>query len=338
MVEKERVCVTGAAGYQASWLVNLLLSQGYIVHGTVRDPNDEKNSHLKKLENALENLHLLKADILDYDSIFAAINSCTGVFHLASPVPLGSVPNPEIEIMEPAVTGTCNVLKACSMANVKRVVVLSSIAAVMFDQNWPRKDRPMDESCWSDKDFCKKIDNWYCLSKTEAETLAIEYGNTSGLDIITVCPPIILGPLLQSKVNASSTFLLKMMKDGLEKVEDKVRQFVDVRDVAKALLFLYEKPEAKGRYICTAFTVTLKGLIEKLKSMYPEYNYPKEIVGGEEDWDITSEKLLNLGWRCRSMEETLADSVKDYQEKGLLQNLTTGTDTGVDKSLYHNTE
>ena len=32
------VCVTGAGGYIASWLVKLLLSRGYTVHATVRDP------------------------------------------------------------------------------------------------------------------------------------------------------------------------------------------------------------------------------------------------------------------------------------------------------------
>lgn len=36
--ERERVCVTGAGGYVASWVVKVLLSKGYFVHGTVRDP------------------------------------------------------------------------------------------------------------------------------------------------------------------------------------------------------------------------------------------------------------------------------------------------------------
>lgn len=38
--EKERVCITGAGGYIASWVVKLLLSKGFIVHGTVREPCD----------------------------------------------------------------------------------------------------------------------------------------------------------------------------------------------------------------------------------------------------------------------------------------------------------
>jgi nucleoside-diphosphate-sugar epimerase len=33
-----RVCVTGGGGFIASWLVKLLLSRGYAVDATVRDP------------------------------------------------------------------------------------------------------------------------------------------------------------------------------------------------------------------------------------------------------------------------------------------------------------
>lgn len=50
---------------------------------------------------------------------------------------------------------------------------------------------------------------------------------------------------------------------------------VDVRDVAEALLLLYTKPEAQGRYICTAHVATTKDIVEKLKTIYPNYNYPK---------------------------------------------------------------
>ncbi|KAJ4702347.1 Cinnamoyl-CoA reductase [Melia azedarach] len=93
--DKERVCVTGAGGYVASWLVKYLLLKCYMVHGTVRDPCDEKNAHLKKLEHASENLQLFKTDLFDIEGLCAAVAGCTGVFHVACPVPAGSVPNPE---------------------------------------------------------------------------------------------------------------------------------------------------------------------------------------------------------------------------------------------------
>jgi len=51
---------------------------------------------------------------------------------------------------------------------------------------------------------------------------------------------------------------------------------VDVRDVAQALLLVYEKAEAEGRYICTSHTVKEEIVVEKLKSFYPHYNYPKK--------------------------------------------------------------
>lgn len=60
----------------------------------------------------------------------------------------------QIELIEPAVTGTLNVLKACSVMSIKRVVIVSSIGAVYMNPNWP-KDRVMDEDCWSDKEYCK---------------------------------------------------------------------------------------------------------------------------------------------------------------------------------------
>ncbi|KAF5196495.1 Cinnamoyl-coa reductase [Thalictrum thalictroides] len=314
---KEVVCVTGAGGYVASWLVNLLLSKDYIVHGTVRNPGDEKNAHLKKLEKAAENLKLFPADLLNYDSLRKAISGCTGVFHVACPVPSSTVPNPEVDLIEPAVTGTLNVLKACSDERVKRVVVVSSMAAVAMIPKLP-KDQVMDETYWSDKEYCRATKNWYCLAKTAAEMEAFEYAKKYELDMVTVCPCLVIGPMLQSTTNASSLVLIKMLKEGLDTMENKVRKIVDVRDVADALLLTYEKPEAKGRYLCVTYMIRARDLVEKLRSMYPNYNYPKSFTEVEDDEKYSTEKLQKLGWNYRPLEESLADSVKSYQELGIL--------------------
>lgn len=60
----------------------------------------------------------------------------------------------QVEQVEPAIKGTRNVLNACLKAKVKKVVVVSSVAAVLLNPCWP-KDQPMDENCWSDTEFCK---------------------------------------------------------------------------------------------------------------------------------------------------------------------------------------
>ncbi|KAI8549237.1 hypothetical protein RHMOL_Rhmol06G0010600 [Rhododendron molle] len=250
MGEKGKVCVTGAGGYVASWLVKLLLSNGYTVHGTLRDPQNEKNAHLMKLEKASENLKLFK-----------------------------------VQLIEPAVKGTINVLEACSEANVKRVVVVSSGKAVSENPDWP-KGRVMDETCW--------------------------------LDVVRVCPTLVLGPMLQSTTNASSLVLIKLLKEGCEEQENRLLKLIDVRDVAEALLLAYEKPEADGRYICTAHMIKLQDLVEILKRIYPNYNYPKKVTEGKEEENISSEKLQKLGWSYRPLEETLVDSVEGYKQAGLL--------------------
>lgn len=60
----------------------------------------------------------------------------------------------QVELVEPAVNGTLNVLKACSEENIKRVVFVSSVAAALLDPNWP-KGQVKDETCWSDSEYCK---------------------------------------------------------------------------------------------------------------------------------------------------------------------------------------
>ncbi|XP_011625419.1 cinnamoyl-CoA reductase 2-like [Amborella trichopoda] len=318
MGQKGRVCVTGAGGFCASWVVKLLLSKGYTVHGTVRNPDDERNAHLKKFENASTNLRLFKADLLDNNAISSAISGCQGVFHVASPVPPGNVPDPEKDLLNPAVKGTLNVLKESKEAGVQRVVFVSSVAAVMMNPNWPQ-DKVMDENCWSDKQYCRTTENWYCLSKTMAESEAFEYAQKSGLDLVSVCPALVLGPMLQPTINASSLVLIKLLKGEQQCVPNRTRYIVDVRDLAEALLLVYKKPNASGRYVAVDHRAKVKEMVEIMGSQYPNYNYPKQFTDGEEDAvQLSSEKLQRLGWKLRPLEETLLDSVKYFEEAGLV--------------------
>lgn len=311
------VCVTGAGGYIASWLVKLLLSDGYKVHGTVRDPHDEKNRHLKKLDKATENLKLFKADLLDYDSLRSPISGCEGVFHTACPVPPSKLSDPESEMVVPAVTGTLNVLKICSQVKVRRVVVVSSGAAVANNPKWP-SDKEKDETCWTDKEYCKSTENWYCYSKTLAEEEALNYGKRNELDVITVLPCMVIGPLLQPTLNSSSLWLLRMLKGAQEKLLNKGMSLVDVRDVADALLLVYVKPEASGRYGCASYWTKMDDLANKLKNIYKNYKYPLSFMETTVEKGMSSKKLKALGWSCRNIDSTIADSVKCFQDAGYL--------------------
>ena len=165
--------------------------------------------------------------------------------------------------------------------------------------------------------------NWYCLSKTLAELEAFAYAKKTGLDVVSLCPSLVIGPLLQSTVNASSSVLVDFLTGSLpflctgispifqftsvqligawcglthfpihicsidwslmwsamslasgdRLVKKKLRNFVDVRDVADALLLVYETPEASGRYVCNSHPRLVSDVIKLLKSWYPAYKY-----------------------------------------------------------------
>ncbi|KAI4374860.1 hypothetical protein MLD38_012804 [Melastoma candidum] len=319
-MEEGRICVTGAGGFIASWVVKLLLSRGYKVHGTVRDPSDPKNAHLKSLENAHENLWLFKAELLNYESIRTAVSGCAGVLHVASPVPAGKV-----DLYEPALAGTKNVLNACLKEKVNKVIVVSSIAAVVANQSWP-KDQAMDETCWSDLDYCRSRDQWYSVAKTMAETEAWEVARRTGLNVVTICPSLVFGPMLQPTLNSSSLYLLTLMK-GRDPAEHSGIAFVDVRDTAEAILLVYESPDAEGRYICSSYELRNQAIVEILKKRYPEYDYPKSFKEVLADLRLSSLKLQNLGWKYRPLEEALVDVMENYKQIGALDRSTNGDDS-----------
>jgi len=95
---------------------------------------------------------------------------------------------------------------------------------------------------------------------------------------------------------------------------------VDVRDVADALLLLYENDRSSGRYICSPNRVCTRDLVDLLKKMYPEYGYVNNVVDADHAGPpLSSQKLKDLGWEPRKLESTLSDSVQSYEKAGLLQ-------------------
>ncbi|KAJ4962698.1 hypothetical protein NE237_022637 [Protea cynaroides] len=178
MVSIETVCVTGAGGFIASWLIKLLLKRGYFVKGTVRNPYHPKNFHLKELEGARERLILCKADILDYESILNAVRGCSGVFHIACPVV-----NDSKLVLEPAVRGTMNVMNVAAEVRVRRVVFTSTMAVTYMDPN-RNPDKVIDETCWSDINYAKAIQDWYCYGKILAENTAWEVARKRRVDLV----------------------------------------------------------------------------------------------------------------------------------------------------------
>ncbi|KAL0463980.1 UNVERIFIED_CONTAM: Cinnamoyl-CoA reductase 1 [Sesamum latifolium] len=323
------VCVTGAGGFIASWLVKLLLEKGYTVRGTVRNPEDPKNSHLRELEGADERLILCKADLNDYESLREAINGCDGVFHTASPV----TDDPE-QMVEPAVNGAQNVIRAAAEAKVRRVVLTSSIGAVYMDPN-RGPDEVVDETCWSDLDFCKNTKNWYCYGKAVAEQAAWDIAKELGVDLVVINPVLVLGPLLQPTVNASVLHILKYLTGSAKTYANSVQAYVHVKDVALAHILLFETPSASGRYLCAESVLHRGEVVEILAKFFPNipslpslFSFFSPLFGPQRCSDeknprkkaykFSNQKLKDLGLEFTPVKQCLYDTVKSLQEKGHL--------------------
>ncbi|XP_010443586.1 PREDICTED: cinnamoyl-CoA reductase 1-like [Camelina sativa] len=320
-IEREVVCVTGASGCIGSWLVHLLLHRGYSVHATVKNLQDEKETkHLEALEGAATRLHLFEMDLLQSDTVSAAINGCSGVFHLASPCIVDEVQDPQKQLLDPAVKGTINVLTAAKEAGVKRVVVTSSISAITPSPNWPA-DKIKNEECWADQDYCKQNELWYPLSKTLAEKASWEFAEQKGLDVVVVNPGTVMGPVIPPSINASMLMLLRLLEGCTETYENFFMGSVHFKDVALAHILVYENPSAKGRHLCVEAISHYGDFVAKVAELYPNYNVPKlprETQPGLLRAKNASKKLMELGLEFSSMEEIIKEGVESLKSKGFI--------------------
>ncbi|KAB2074170.1 hypothetical protein ES319_A07G134700v1 [Gossypium barbadense] len=270
------VCVTGASGYIASWLVKQLLLRGYTVKASVRDPNDpRKTQHLLGLEGAESRLMLLKADLLEQGSFDPVVEGCVGVFHTASPF-YHDVLDPEAELLDPAVKGTLNVLSSCAKTpSVKRVVLTSSIAAVAYNGKPRTPDVVVDENWFSDPDYCKDLKLWYVVSKTMAEDSAWKFSKEKGIDMVAINPAMVIGPLLQPTLNTSAAAILNLIK-GAETFPNATFGWVNVKDVATAHIQAFEIPLASGRYCLVERVVHYSEIVNILHHLYPSLQLPQK--------------------------------------------------------------
>ncbi|KAG0600372.1 hypothetical protein M758_11G028400 [Ceratodon purpureus] len=321
MAEGKTVCVTGATGFIASWIVKMLLERGYTVRGTIRNP--EKAKYLMQFPGANERLQLLQADLLTPGSFDSVVQGCDGVFHTASPV----IPydqedvDPETQLLDPAIKGTVNVLESCAKAKgLKRVVLTSSIGAVAYT---PHRvpGAVLDESSWSDIDHNRDNKLWYVLSKTLAEKAAWDLAKQQDLDMVVVNPSGVFGPVLNDSLSMSNELLLNILNGKSKVIPNWVIGQVGVKDVAMAHILAYEHPEAEGRYICSERVAHFSELFSLLAKLYPEYHIEAKQDNGPPrlaPYKLSSEKIKKLGLTFQPMEDVVHETVTCFKDLKLL--------------------
>ncbi|KAL5789057.1 hypothetical protein ACOSP7_006006 [Xanthoceras sorbifolium] len=317
---KGKVCVTGASGFLASWLVKRLLLAGYRVTGTVRDPGDDKKlAHLWKLEGAKERLKLVRADLMEEGSFDEAIKGCQGVFHTASPV-IKPSSDPKAEILEPAVKGTLNVLHSCKRSRTLRRVVLTSSSSTVRARDDFDPTVPLDESSWTSVELCEKLQIWYVLSKTLAEKAAWEFCDEYGIDLVTVLPSFVVGPSLPPELCSTASDVLGLLKGETEKFQWHGRMgYVHIDDVALCHILVYERKDCHGRYICSSRVMDNDELASLLSSRYPLLPLPQRFERlNRPYYEFNTSKLTSLGFKFKSIQEMFDDCIASFVKQGYL--------------------
>lgn len=331
-----RVCVTGAGGYIASWLVKNLLAKGYNVNATFRDPEKEsKTRHILSLPGARERLTLFKADITKEGSFDSALSDCDFVVHLATPMDFTVDAEAQASVVEAEVKGTLDILKACATAkSVRRVIYTSSInAASPLNDNGEFRDC-VDESCWTPEDLIRREKPlfWmYYVSKTSSEQAALQYGSDHGIEVVTIAPSLVAGPSLTPTLPTSVEETLGMITGSQEGYEW-LKEFqwlmgsialVHIDDLCDAYILLMEHPSAKGRYICSAQHLSLNELSDFCNKRYSQYCPPLQSPNEDaflKHVPVSSKRLLDLGFSYKyGLPEIFDESIEFGKRIGILQ-------------------
>jgi len=286
MSDKGTVLVTGANGYIAARTVEALLKAGYSVRGTVRSLESAKEvaDALPEYADKLEFVSV--PDITAEGAFDEAVKGVTAVAHLASPVSfLFTDPEP---VLRNAINGTLRALESAHKEpGIRSFVLMSSIAAMLRNLE---EDHTYTEDDWNTvaeeavRQLGKKTPGGviYAASKVAAEramwNFRDEHHPTFTLTAINPCfvagPPLTV-PSSVDKIGMTNRIAPNVYRGvPLDKadIQGSYNGYVDIRDVARLVVFGIEHPEkANGeRFLAASVYSPAQAVADILRKAYPE--------------------------------------------------------------------
>ncbi|GAA5521261.1 aldehyde reductase [Aliifodinibius salicampi] len=321
--KRHSVLLTGVTGFLGSQTAIQLLEKGYRVTGTLR--NIERADHIKNViaqhTSNIDWLQFAEANLQDNDVWDELMPGIDFVQHIASPFPR-ELPDHEDELILPAKNGTINILKAASAhnVNVKRVVLTSSIGAIIYGKQKGIEDGIYTEADWTNCDN-KDDTTPYYRSKTIAEKEAWKFmdQHNGELEFATVCPGAILGPVLEKDFGTSANIVRKAMDGSMPAVPNIGFDIVDVRSVADLLIRAMEHPEAAGeRFIGSSAYLKFNEITEILQEHFPDRSIPTWILPNFivrlfSYFDSTLEPILNDLGKERKVDSSKSRNVLQWE-------------------------
>jgi dihydroflavonol-4-reductase len=333
----KKVLVTGATGFIGLHCIDQLLNQGYAVNGSLRSPKrkDEIFNALKNKNTPTENLNLFVFNLTEDNGWDEGMQGCDYLLHVASPLSMQA--RDDDYFVKPAVAGVKRAFKFAKKHNNKKVVLTSSVAAIIETD----EDKEyFDETDWSDVES-REIGS-YSKSKTLAEKAAWDFVNEHGnpFKLAVINPVLVTGPSLTGDLGVSNK-AIEMVVTGKMPVAIPMQfGYVDVRDVAAAHILAMQNESSNGeRFALSEKDLSYKDITKFLRDngfkKAPRISVPvwlaKFLANFNKDLKITvpflgkvrsvskSSKAKDiLGWNPRPAEESILDVANQIKEMGLI--------------------
>jgi dihydroflavonol-4-reductase len=273
------ILVTGASGLIGNQICNQLTRLGIPTRGLIRNRGNISDCPANGIE-------WIEGDILDFESLSSAMEGISTVIHTAAIV---SFHRREYKLMSKTnVDGTANMVNAALDAKVQRFIHISSVAALGRTSNTPIIS---EDSKW-----VKSHANSYYGETKHLSELEVWRGAEEGLSTVVVNPSVVLGIGDWGK---SSTKIFKYVWDEHKYYPAGSFNFVDLRDVAEAVIKLVNSNIESARFILSNGKISYKNFFEKVAkefgkkppSKLASYRLSKMILFVEKIRSLLSGKL-----------------------------------------------
>jgi len=244
-----QVFITGATGLLGSYLAKGFVDKGYAVKALKRD-----SSKMDFLGEYAHKITWIEGDISDLVILDKAIETGDMVIHSAAVVSFDSADKDLM--MKTNVEGTANVVNTCLSKEIKKLIHISSVAALGKKKGQTYVN---EESLWEDSDWNTN----YAQSKYLSE-LEVWRGINEGLPAVIVNPSLIFGA---GKWQQTSLKVFDYIAKGGKMYPTGTANVVDVRDILKAVLYLAESNITGERFILNGHTLSYKELFEKIANL-----------------------------------------------------------------------
>ncbi|MBL0055168.1 MAG: NAD-dependent epimerase/dehydratase family protein [Chitinophagaceae bacterium] len=324
-----KVALTGATGHLGAAILPVLAKREHAVKVLLN------NSSLQDSDQSIE---IIRGNLFDKESVKQLMQDADLLIHCAAVISVNG--DPQGMVHRTNVGGTRMVMETALEAGVKRAVHISSIHA--HEQKPSNQLLDEDRAMVSDKAFA------YDRSKKAGQEIALSF-NEKGMEVLVLNPTSIIGPY-DFKPSKMGKVLLDLCKGKLPFVFNGGFDFCDSRDVAEAVVnaLTMGRPgehyllggkwhsfEQLGQLLSKAMAkkirplslpvwigkmglpvVSALALINRSEPLYTSEAL-EAIASGNRN--ISSEKASReLGYTPRPLEETIADTINWFKQKGYL--------------------